>query len=46
MEAFPLVNLSVVLEFASLIDELEITGSRDEDEPEITAITLGAKYYF
>ena len=46
VEAFPLENFSVVLEFVSLIDELEITGSREEGEPEITAITLGAKYYF
>lgn len=46
VEAFPLENLSVVLEFVSLIDELEITGSREEGEPEISAITLGAKYYF
>jgi len=46
IEAFPLENLSVALEFASLIDELELTGSREEDEPEISAITLGAKYYF
>jgi opacity protein-like surface antigen len=46
VEVFPLENLSVVLEFVSLIDELEISGSREDGEPEITAITLGAKYYF
>ncbi len=46
VEALPLENLSVVLEFSSLIDELEITGSREEGEPELSAITIGAKYYF
>jgi len=46
VEAFPLDNLSLVVEFVSLIDELEITDSRDENNSEISAITLGAKYYF
>lgn len=45
-EVFPLDNLAIVAEFASLIDELEISGSREEGELEISAITLGAKYYF
>ena len=46
IEAFPLEKLSVVVEFVSLIDELEITGSRDEKWPEISGISVGAKYYF
>ncbi|VGO11854.1 hypothetical protein PDESU_00401 [Pontiella desulfatans] len=45
-EVFPLDNLAIIVEFASLIDELEISGSRDENELEISGISIGAKYYF
>jgi hypothetical protein len=39
-------NLAIVVEFASLIDVLGISGSRDENELEISGISIGAKYYF
>jgi opacity protein-like surface antigen len=46
VEVLPIDNVSLVAEFVSLIDELELTGSRDEIEPEISGISLGIKYYF
>lgn len=46
VEFFPLDNLSIAMEFISLIDELSLTEKRDEGEPDVSAVALGAKYYF
>lgn len=46
VEAFPLENLFVVVEFASLIDELTLTDKREEWDPKISGVSIGAKYYF